>query len=102
MSQYSLVPIDQKQVSPLPISARMRGQLVYFMAGPTAAGMPPLGENEYLFARDEVRKWIDDGVFYLVSPLDSANMTEVELTEEQEVMLNWLDKNQVAHVRGKE
>ena len=29
-------------------------------------------------------------------------MTEVELTEEQEVMLNWLDKNQVEHVRVKE
>ena len=80
----------------------MRGQLVYFMAAPAAAGMPPLGENEYWFARDEVRKWLDDGVFYLVSPLDSANMTEVELTEEQEVMLNWLDKNQVEHVRVNE
>ena len=41
-------------------------------------------------------------MFYLVSPLDSANMTEVELTEEQESLLNWLDKNQVAHVRVKE
>ena len=102
MSQCSLVPIDQTHVSPLPISDRMRGQLVYFMAGATAAGMPTLGENEYWFAHDEVKKWLDDGVFYLVSPLDSANMTEVELTEEQEIMLNWLDKNNVQHVRVKE
>jgi hypothetical protein len=77
----------------------MRGQLVYFMAAPKAAGMPRMGENEYWFAREEVRKWLDDGVFYLVSPLDSANMTEVELTEEQEGMLNWLAKNQIEHVR---
>ena len=48
---------------------------------------------------EEVRKWLDDGVFYLVSPLDSANMTEVELTEEQEITLNWLDKNKIEHVR---
>jgi hypothetical protein len=102
MSQCSLVPIDQGHVKPLVISQRMRGQLVYFMAAPQAPGMPALGENEYWFARDEVRKWLDDGVFYLVSPLDSANMTEVELTEEQEVMLNWLDKNSIEHVRVKE
>ena len=36
---------------------------------------------------------------YLVSPLDTANMTEVELTEEQETVLGWLDRNQVQHVR---
>ena len=42
------------------------------------------------------------GVFYLVSPLDSANMTEVELTEEQEALLIWLDKNQIEHVRVRE
>ena len=101
MSQVCLVPLDQPNVKSLSISQRMRGQLVYFMAAP-AAGMPPLGENEYRFARAEVRKWLDDGVFYLVSPLDSANMTEVELTEEQEIMLNWLDKNQVELVRVNE
>jgi hypothetical protein len=101
MSLISLVPLDQPNVKPLAISPRMRGQLVYFVAAPLA-GMPPLGENEYWFSRDEVRKWLDDGVFYLVSPLDSANMTEVELTEEQEIMLNWLDKNQVKHVRVSE
>ena len=65
-------------------------------------GMPTLGENEYWFARDEVKKWVDEGVFYLVSPLDSANMTEVELTEEQEALLAWLDKNQIQHVRVRE
>ena len=102
MSQCSLIPVDRPQVPPLVISARMRGQLVYFMAGPSAAGMPVLEENEYWFARDEVKKWVDEGVFYLVSPLDSANMTEVELTEEQEILLNWLDKYEIAHVRVRE
>jgi hypothetical protein len=100
VSEISLVPLDRPDVKPLPISARMRGQLVYFMAAPEAT--TPLGENEYWFARSDVRKWLDDGVFYLVSPLDSANMTEVELTEEQEIMLNWLDKNQVGHIYVRE
>ena len=52
-----------------------------------------------LVCPQEVAKWLDDGVFYLVSPLDTANMTEVELTEEQETMLTWLDRNQIQHVR---
>ena len=37
-----------------------------------------------------------------MSPLDSANMTEVELTEEQEAMLFWLNRNQIQHVRAVE
>jgi hypothetical protein len=78
----------------------MRGQLVYFMAAPDT--ITPLRENEYWFARGDVRKWLDDGVFYLVSPLDSANMTEVGLTEEQEIMLNWLDQHQVEHLYVRE
>ena len=49
---------------------------------------------------EEVTKWLDDGVFYLVSPLDSANTTEVELTEEQEEFLNWLQKGRPARPGG--
>jgi hypothetical protein len=72
---------------------------VYFMTGPGSPGVPPLGENEYWFAESDVARWLDEGVFYLVSPLDTANMTEVELTEEQEALLNWLRKNRVQHLR---
>ncbi len=43
--------------------------------------------------------WME-GVFLLVSPLDTENMTEVELTEEQEALLNWLDRNKIQHVRA--
>ena len=99
MGLPKLVSVDQPGASPLSVSARLRSQLVYFMADATAAGVPPLGENEYWFNRQEVTKWLDEGVFYLVSPLDTANMTEVELTEEQEALLGWLDGNQIQHVR---
>ena len=102
MSQISLVAVDRPAASPLPISTRLRSQLVYFMTSTGTAGVPALGENEFWFARDEVDKWLDDGVFYLVSPLDSANMTEVEITEEQEAMLSWLNRNQIQHVRAVE
>ena len=102
MSQVKLFAVDRPEVSPLPISERLRSQLVYFMTSATAQGVPALGENEFWFASDEVARWLDDGVFYLVSPLDSANMTEVEITEEQESMLFWLKRNQVQHVRAVE
>jgi hypothetical protein len=102
MCQIQLISVDRPAVSPLPISARLRSQLVYFMTSPGAPGVPSLAENEFWFANEEVAKWLEEGVFYLVSPLDSANMTEVEITEEQEAMLFWLNRNQVQHVRAVE
>jgi hypothetical protein len=69
------------------------------MSTPFSPGVPPLAENEYWFAHGEVSKWLQEGVFYLVSPLDSAHRTEVELTEEHEALLSWLDKNRIEHVR---
>ena len=62
-------------------------------------GVPPLCENEYWIAHADVVKWLDDGVFYVVSPLDSDNAAEIELSDEQEAMLAWLDTKQVQHVR---
>src|SRR4051794_18659353 len=99
MSRPELVPLDRPEVRPLSISDRLRTQLVYFVSLPGSAGVPALGEDEYWFAQDEVARWLDDGVFFLVSPLDTANQTEVEITEEQEAMLQWLVTNRVQHVR---
>jgi hypothetical protein len=99
MSQPVLVPLDRPEVARRPITPRLRAQLVYFMSAPGTPGVPALGEDEYWFAAAEVDRWIDEGVFYLVSPLDTANMTEVELTEEQESFLQWLQDSRVQHVR---
>ena len=102
MKSPALVPLDRPDVPPPVISPRLRTQLVYFMSVPNAPGVPPLGANEYWFAADEVARWLDEGVFYLVSPLDTANMTELELTEEQEALLGWLKARHVQHVRVEE
>jgi hypothetical protein len=99
MARLALVPLDKPEVAPRPISPRLRTQLVYFGAASGAKGVPTLGEGEYWFDPDEVAKWADEGVFYLVSPLDTANMTEVEISEEQESLLFWLRKEGVRHVR---
>ena len=102
MSRLVLVPIDRPEVAPMAITHRLRNQLVYFMSARDTAGLPELGENDFWFDSDEVATWVDEGVFYLVSPLDTDNMTEVELSEEQEVLIAWLHSNKVRHVRLEE
>ena len=99
MSRLVLVSVDRPEVAPRPISPRLRSQLVYFGAAAGSEGVPALGEGEYWFRAAEVERWIDEGVFYLVSPLDTANQTEVEISEEQEALLQWLSDHSVRHVR---
>lgn len=95
----SVISVDHPDIPPLPISPRLKSQLVYFMTPPESSGVPTLGENEFWIARNDVTHWLMEGVFQLVSPLDTENMTDVELTEEQETLLSWLDRNHVQHVR---
>jgi len=99
MARPSLHPIGRPDVAPLSISSRFRSQIVYFAAPPDAAGLPPMAEGEIFFREGEVERWLDDGVLLLVSPLDTDNMTEVELEEEQETVLNWVKSNNAWHVR---
>lgn len=99
MSQLKLISVDHPEVPALPISTRLRSQLVYFMTPSDTPGIPALGESEYWLSRSEVTRWLSEGVLMLVSPLDTENMTEVELSEEQEILLGWLDKHQVQHIR---
>lgn len=99
MARLNLIALDHPDLAPLPISERLRSQLVYFQASPNAQDHPVLGEGELWFDRDEVAKWLDDGVIYLVSPLDTENATEVEISEEQEDLLGWLVKHGVRHAK---
>ena len=99
MPKPLLVPIDKPEVAPLAISPRLRTQIVYFATAGGSGGAPLLDEGEYWFAPSDVARWLDDGVIELLSPLDTANMTEVELSEEQEVFLGWLAREGVSRVR---
>jgi len=99
VAKIRAVPVDRTEVPPRELSPRLRSQLVYFMGSPPKPDGPTLGESEYWFDPKEVETWLDEGVFYLVSPLDTANQTEVEISEEQEDFLGWLKRSGVAHVR---
>ena len=102
MSKIFLDIVGRPEIPPREISPRLRSQLVYFSGLPKEGQTEPLGEGEYWFVTEEVDRWVDEGVFYLVSPLDTANMTEVELSEEQEEFLNWLQKNRINRARVRE
>ena len=99
MSRLVLTPVDRPEIVSRPISERLRSQLVYFGVPSGSPGVPALGDAEYWFDHVEVTQWLDDGVISLISPLDTAHMTEVELSEEQESLLAWILKQGVRHVR---
>ena len=92
--------VDQANLAPLEMPARFRTEIVFFMTSPGDKGAPAkLGENEYWIDAAEARRWLDEGVVYVVSPLDAENKAEIELTEEHEAFLEWLVQHNVQHVR---
>jgi len=95
-----IIAVDQPQASPLQMPDRFRMEIPFFMTPPGEKNAPAsLGENEYWINLDEARVWIDEGVVYVVSPLDAENKAEIELTEYHEAFLQWLVANNVQRVR---
>lgn len=91
---------DQPSAPPLEMPDRFRMEVVYFMTPPGERGAPEkLGEHEYWIDQDEARQWLDEGVVYVVSPLDAENQAEIELTEYHEAFLQWLVTHGVQRVR---
>ena len=96
---YRLLPIDSSGAPPLDVSDRLRSQLVYFMTPPDEPDVPPLEPNDYWIDATQAAEWLADGVFELVSPLDEERPTSIELSEEQEVLFEWLTEHAIQHVR---
>jgi hypothetical protein len=92
--------VDQQSVAPLTVPDRFRMEITFFMTPPGEHGAPAaLGEGEYWINLEDARRWLDDLVVYVVSPLDAENKAEIELTEYHEAFLQWLVTNGVQHVR---
>jgi len=98
MSLY-VQAVDKPDLAGLEMPARFRQEVGYFMTPPGEHGVPELAEGEYWVRLSEARTWYEEGVIYLVSPLDSENQTEVELSEEQEAWLGWMIEHEVEHIR---
>jgi hypothetical protein len=90
--------VDRPDVPPYKMSDRFKHEITYFMSIPEEHGVPKMPAHDYWIAREHVESWLDEGVFRLVSPLDSENKTEIELSEEQESWLEWMLANNVQHV----
>jgi hypothetical protein len=96
---YRLLAVDHPEAPSLEVSARLRSQLVYFMTPQDEPHVPTLAAHEYWIDASQTAQWLEDGVIEVVSPLDEAHRTVVELSEEQETFLEWLVIYQVQHVR---
>ena len=95
-----ILAIDQPGAPPLEMPDRFRMEVVYFMTPPGERGAPAkLGDNEYWINLDDARRWLDELVVYVVSPLDAENQAEIELTEYHEAFLQWLVTYGVQHVK---
>jgi len=99
MASFRVTSVDNPAAAPIDISERMRSQLVYFMTPSDAPHVPPLEADEYWINADNAAQWLEEGVFELMSPLDSDNKTTIELSEEQEIFFEWLVTHQVQHIR---
>lgn len=93
-----IIAIDQPAAPSHSMPDRFRHDVTYFMT-PGGASGTPLPKGEFFIRRSEAEKWLADGVLILVSPLDSTKSAEVEITEEQEVWLEWLIAHNIQHIR---
>ncbi len=91
--------VGRPELAPLEMPARFKHDVAYFMTPAGERGVPELPAGEYWIAADDARRFLDEGVLLLVSPLDSESKAEVEISEDQERWLEWLVEHQVEHVR---
>lgn len=91
--------VQKPHLAPLEMPGRFRTDIAYFMTPAGAPGVPPLVPGEYWVRLEDARKWLDDGVVYVVSPLDAEAQSEIELSEDQERWLEWMVAHGIEHVR---
>jgi hypothetical protein len=91
--------VNRPELGPFEMPDRFRHEITYFMTISGEAGVPKLPAGEYWIKLADARMSLDEGVFHIVSPLDSASKAEIELSEEQEAWLEWMVKGGVEHVR---
>lgn len=95
----NVISLDQPQLPPLAMPDRFRLEVVYFMTPSGEHGAPSLGPGEYWIRLEDARRWLENLVVPVVSPLDAEAVAEIELSEEHEAFLQWLVDHGVQHVR---
>ena len=92
--------VEKPELTPFEMPARFKHDIMYFVTQAGEQGVPrTIAQGEWWVRREDAQRLYDEGVVRIVSPLDSANSVEVEITEEQEAWLNWMIQHAVEHVR---
>src|SRR3954464_3903752 len=95
-----LTAVDKPEAPPLTVPSRFRLEIVYFMTPPGERGAPAkIAAGKSWPPPPDPRRWLDEQVVYVVSPLDAENQAEIELTEYHEAFLQWLVEHGIQHVR---
>ncbi|MCP4189804.1 MAG: hypothetical protein P8N76_01345 [Pirellulaceae bacterium] len=94
-----VVAVSRSDVPAIEMPSRFRTDISYFMTPAGEKGAPKLGPAEYWIDREDAKRWLDDLVIEIVSPLSAEIKAEVEISEDQERWLEWLIKYEVQHVR---
>ena len=94
-----VIAVDQPTAPACEMPSRFHRDVAYFMTPGGERGAPKLPAGEFWIDPEDARRWLDEGVLSLVSPLDSEHKAEVELSEDQERWLEWLLEHNVRHVR---
>ncbi|MFO0011125.1 MAG: hypothetical protein ACK553_00120 [Planctomycetota bacterium] len=91
--------IGREDVPPLEMPERFRREVVYFMTPTDSPDAPKLGANEYWIETANIERWLEDGVFTVVSPLDAETVAEIELSEDQERWLEWMQSHGLSLIK---
>lgn len=91
--------VGRPELSPFRMPNRFRMEIVYFMTPGNGSDVPELPEGEYWIRLSETKKWLDELVVRVMSPLDAQAVAEIELSDDHEAWLEWMADNQVEHVR---
>ncbi|TVS13280.1 MAG: hypothetical protein EA424_21670 [Planctomycetaceae bacterium] len=91
--------VEKPDLPPWEMPDRFRTQIVYFMTLPGTDEVPQLPPGDYWIRLEDSRRWLDELVVQVVSPLDAEVKAEIELSDEQEAWLQWLVDHQIQHLR---
>ncbi len=94
-----VIPLDRPHVLPFLMPPRFKTEIAFFMSCAGEQGVPPLGPDEYFVRLDDARRFLDDLVIVIVSPLSEERKTEIELSEDHEAWLKWMVEHEIQHVR---
>ncbi|MCA9212077.1 MAG: hypothetical protein KDB27_03355 [Planctomycetales bacterium] len=94
-----VIAVGRPELSSFDMPDRFRTDVTYFITPKDDPDVPELQPGEHWIRLDDAKKWLDEFVVQVVSPLSAEVKAEIELTEEQEAWLEWMVENGIQHIR---